>query len=144
MVKKLIVLPDVKNLRLTNLNQRTIDKLNLQVLRGVDENQPNFEDKKNSVGHIDLYYHKKLIYYDIKHPDEIFLDVGLNDSDFERVVNDIKAGNIKNIYLSTIFSIESVFTTSSRHDGWSKDIIFHEFNQAIGEIEKFSIEYRVK
>jgi hypothetical protein len=85
-----------------------------------------------------------LIYYDIKHPDEIFLDVGLNDSDFERVLNDIKAGNIKNIYLSTIFSIESVFTTSSRHDGWSKDIIFHEFNQAIGEIEKFSIEYRVK
>jgi hypothetical protein len=44
--EKLIVLPDVKKLRLTNLNQRTIDKLNLQVLRGVDENQPNFEDKK--------------------------------------------------------------------------------------------------
>ena len=143
--EKLIVLPDVKNIRLTNLNQRTIDKLRNQVMRGVEEkNQPNFEDEKSSVGHIDLYYQKKMAYYDIKHPDEIFLEVGLNDSDFEKLVNDIKVENIKNIYFSAIFSIESVFTTSSRHDGWSKDIIFHNFNQAIGGIKSFSIDYHVK
>jgi hypothetical protein len=143
--EKLIVLPDVKNLRLTNLKQRAIDKSIIQVARRVEEkNQPDFEDGKSSVGHIDLYYQNKTDFYDAKYPDEIFLEVGLNDSDFEKLVNDIKFRNIKNIYFSAVFSIESVFTTSGSYDGWSKDIIFHNFNQAFGEINSFSIEYHVK
>ena len=79
-----------------------------------------------------------------KSPAEIYLSFGLEENTFIQLIEAVKKGDVESIQMRTILRIDSAYTTTSWHEGFGSDVIFKDAVDAEGEIDDFSIEYRIR
>lgn len=80
----------------------------------------------------------------VRRPPEIYFSFGLEESLFNHLVDELKKGTVDQIDLQTHFNFDSALTTTSKYEGFASDVILKDPIAAEGEIEEFSIEYRIK
>lgn len=79
-----------------------------------------------------------------KSPPGIYLSFGLEENTFNQLIDAVKKGEVECIQMRAILKMDSAFTTTSWHEGFASDVLFKDELHAEGEIDDFSIEYRIK
>lgn len=102
------------------------------------------EKKSYGIANFAFYHGYKAEGEFTKSPAGIFLSFGLEENTFNQLIEAVKKGEVESIQMRTVLKMDSAFTTTSRYEGFSSDVIFKDALDAEGEIDDFTIEYRIK
>lgn len=146
--ENVLALESPSSIRILNTAFQTAHNEYIAACKGEDlspsETKLELNKKRSGIANFAFYHGYKAEGELTKSPSEIYLSFGLEENLFNQLVEAVKRGEVESIQIRTILKMDSAFTTTSPYEGFASDVIFKDALDAKGEIDDFSIEYRIK